>query len=297
MIAMNRQRREALYFFLFASPALLGLLILTLGPMVLSAVYSFADPMLTGGMQFVGLQNYRRMIADELVWHSLLVTAHYTFLGVPLRLVAQLLIAMLLNRPIRGINVFRSLLYMPSIISGVALALVWLWLLNPAFGLLNYLLWALFRIKGPGWLMDPQWVIPGLIIMSFWQIGPGIIINLAGLQGIPQELYEAGEIDGATGWRRFTRITLPLMSSVIFFNLTMGLIGNFQVFTQAYVMTQGGPSNASLFYVLYLYRNAFEYFKMGYASALAWLLFFIILILTSAVFKSSPMWVYYEARR
>lgn len=286
-----------LYFYLFASPALLGFLVLTLGPMITSAVYSFGDYRLNAPLRFVGLDNYRRMFADPLVGHALLVTAYYTFLGVPIRLFMQLFIAMLLNRPIRGINLFRSALYLPSIISGVALALVWMWLLNPAFGLVNYLLWVLFRIQGPGWLMDPDWVIPGLVIMSFWQIGPGIVINLAGLQGIPQELYEAGEIDGATGWRRFTHITLPLMSSVVFFNLVMGLVHNFQVFTQAYVMTQGGPSNASLFYMLYLYRNAFEYFKMGYASALAWFLFFIILALTSVVFRSSPFWVYYEARR
>jgi len=297
VFALTRKRREILYFYLFASPALLGFLVLTIGPMATSAIYSFADPKLTGAIRFVGLQNYHRMFADPLVGHSLLVTAYYTFVGVPIRLLMQLFFAILLNREIRGINIFRSILYLPSIVSGVALALVWMWLLNPAFGLVNYVLWALFHIQGPGWLLDPQWVIPGLIIMSFWQIGPGIIINLAGLQGIPQELYEAGEIDGATGWRRFIRITLPLMSPVLFFNLIMGLVGNFQVFTQAYVMTDGGPSNASLFFVLYLYRNAFQYFKMGYASALAWLLFFVILAMTSVVLKSSPMWVYYEARR
>lgn len=295
---LNQRQRHLFYFYLFASPALLGFLLFTVGPMLATLGYSFTEYQLTGPMRFVGLDNYRVMLLeDSLVPHTLKVTAYYVFVGVPLRMIAQLLIALALNRGLRGTNIFRTILYLPSILSGVALALVWMWLLNPEFGLINYLLWSLFRIEGPAWLYSRDWVIPGLIIMSFWQIGPGIIINLAGLQGIPQELYEAAEIDGAGAWHRLLRITIPLMTPVLFFNLITGIISNFQVFTQAYVMTNGGPSNASLFYVLYLYRNAFQYFNMGYASALAWLLFFIILVLTVLIFRSSSLWVFYEARR
>jgi multiple sugar transport system permease protein len=200
----------------------------------------------------------------------------------------------MLNRDIKGVAWFRTIFYLPSVISGVAVSLLWMWIFNPDFGILNHLLWKFFRIQGPAWIASEEWVIPSLIIMSLWGIGGGIVIYLAGLQGIPTELYEAAEIDGAGGWRKLINITLPMISPVIFFNLVMGIIGSFQVFTQAYVMTNGGPNNASLFMVLYLYRNAFQYFSMGYASAIAWILFMIIMALTMLVFKSSPMWVYYE---
>jgi multiple sugar transport system permease protein len=192
---------------------------------------------------------------------------------------------------------FRSMLYLPSIVAGVAMSLAWVFLLNSEYGLVNYVIWRLFHIEGPAWLYNTRWVIPAMLVMSFWGIGPGIVINLAGLQGIPRELYEAAEIDGATGIRKFFSVTLPMMSPILLFNLVSGIIANFQVFTQAYVMTRGGPSNASLFYMLYLYRNAYEFFQLGYASALAWLLFVIILILTLLVFKSSPLWVFYQDRR
>jgi multiple sugar transport system permease protein len=212
-----------------------------------------------------------------------------------LGIVASVSIALLLNRDIRGVAVFRTIFYLPSVISGVAVSLLWMWILNSDFGILNYLLWKIFRIEGPAWIMSRQWVIPSMIIMSLWGIGGSIVIYLARLQGIPTEFYEAAEIDGAGFWRKLTNITLPLMTPVIFFNLITGIIGSFQVFTQAYVMTDGGPANASLFYVLHLYRNAFKYWKMGYASALAWVLFLILLALTVLVFRTSSRWVYYEA--
>jgi multiple sugar transport system permease protein len=189
---------------------------------------------------------------------------------------------------------FRTIFYLPSSISGVPVALLWMWIFSPEFGILNAAL-RLFGIEGPEWLFDPVWVIPAFIVMSLWGIGGGMVIFLAGLQSIPQHLYEAAELDGAGVLGKFWNVTLPMMSSIIFFNLIMSIIGSFQTFTQAFVMTKGGPANASLFYVLYLYRNAIGYFKMGYASAMAWLLFVIILGLTLLVFKSSPMWVYYEA--
>ncbi|MGQ9556009.1 MAG: carbohydrate ABC transporter permease, partial [Anaerolineae bacterium] len=282
-------------FYLFIGPALLGLLVFTAGPMVASFYFSFCDYEIVRPPVWIGIANYRRMfLVDKLPLHALGVTAYYTFAGVPLRLIAQFLIAVLLNRAILGRSVFRTILYLPSIVSGVALSLLWVWLLNPEFGLVNYVLWQFFRIQGPRWLTSTEWVIPAIILMSMWSIGGGIVICLAGLQGIPEELYEAAELDGATTSKKVFHITIPHMTPILFFNLIMGIIGSFQVFTQGYVMTGGGPSNASLFYVLYLYWNAFNYFRMGYASALAWVLFAIILVMTALIFRSSSAWVYYE---
>ena len=290
--------REAMYLYLFIAPGLLGMILFHLAPMVASLGLSFTEYEITSPPEFVGFENYHRMLfVDELVGKSLSVTAIYAVVGVPIRLFLQLFLAILLNRNIAGIRLFRAILYFPSVVAGVAIALGWILLLNPTYGAVNHILWELFGIIGPRWLNSTQWVIPGLLLMSLWGIGPGIVINLAGLQGISPELYEAAEIDGASGLRKFLHITLPMMSPILMFNLVMGIVSNFQIFTQAYVMTGGGPANSSLFFVLYLYRNAFEFFKMGYASALAWLLFAIILILTLAVFRSSPLWVYYEAKR
>ncbi len=294
-LRLSATRRESILFYLFIGPALLGLLIFTLGPMVASLYFSFTDYEIVKPPVWVGLANFHKMFfVDELPLHALGVTAYYAFVGVPLRLAAQFVIAVLLNRALFGRSIFRTLLYLPSIVSGVALSLLWVWLLNPEFGLVNYVLWEVFHIQGPRWLSSPQWVIPALIFMSMWGIGSGIVICLAGLQGISEELYEAAELDGAGGFRKMTSITIPHMTPVLFFNLIMGIIGSFQVFTQGYVMTNGGPSNASLFYVLYLYWNAFNYFRMGYASALAWVLFAIILAMTGLIFRSSSAWVYYE---
>jgi len=295
VLRQSNTRREAVLFYVFVGPALLGLLIFTLGPMVASFYFSFCDYEIVRAPEWVGLANYHKMFfVDKLPLKSLGVTAYYSFVGVPIRLVAQFLVALLLNRALFGRSLFRTVLYLPRIVSGVALSLLWVWLLNPEFGLVNYLLWEVFGIQGPRWLSSPDWVIPALIVMSMWGIGGGIVICLAGLQGISEELYEAAELDGASGLQKMLRITVPHMTPVLFFNLIMGIIGSFQVFTQGYVMTGGGPSNASLFYVLYLYWNAFNYFRMGYASALAWVLFAIILAMTGLIFRSSSAWVYYE---
>lgn len=292
------QFRKAIPFYLFVAPAVIGFILFYLGPMLASLLFSFYNYRIRGASTFIGLRNYQEMLfQDPLVWQSIRVTLIYSLLGIPLRLAAQLGIAILLNRKFHGVKLFRALLYMPSLISGVALAFVWLLLFNGQFGVINHVLWALFRVEGPNWLNSSTWVIPSFVIMSFWQIGPGIVINLAGLQGIPQELYEAASIDGASTFNKFLSITVPMLSPVLFFNLVSGIIANFQVFTQAYVMTGGGPSDGSLFYVLYLYRTAFQSFRLGYASALAWLLFVLILILTLLIFISSRRWVYYEASR
>ena len=288
-------RREERYFYFFISPWLIGFLAFTAGPIIASLFFSITIYDAIQSPRWNGVQNYVEMVKDELFWQSLKVTSIYSVGSVALGILASMAIALLLNRNIRGLAVFRTVFYLPSVISGVAVSLLWMWIFNSDFGMLNYLLWKIFRIQGPAWIMNRYWVIPSLILMSLWGIGGGIVIYLARLQGIPTELYEAAEIDGAGGWRRLTDITLPMMTPVIFFNLIMGIIGSFQVFTQAYVMTDGGPYYASLFYVLHLYRNAFKYFRMGYASSLAWVLFLILLGLTLLVLKSASLWVYYEA--
>jgi len=290
-------KKEELYFYLFISPWIIGFLVFTAGPILASLFFSFCNYDVVTPPNWIGLQNYKRLFSDPLFWQSLKVTSYFSLISVPLGIILSLIIALLLNQNIKGLTWFRTIYYMPSVISGVAVALLWMWIFNPEFGILNFLLWELFRIHGPAWLMSEEWVVPALIIMSFWGIGGDIVIYLAGLQGIPTELYEAAEIDGANSFNKFLNITIPMMSPVLLFTLIMGIIGSFQVFTQAYVMTRGGPHYASLFYVLYIYQNAFQFFSMGYASALSWILFIIILALTFMIFKSSPLWVYYESTR
>lgn len=289
-------RQEAWAFRLFTLPWLLGFLLLLAGPIVFSFSMSLTRWDLGQPVKFIGLANYVRAFRDPLVWQSLKVTSAYTFISVPLGLAFSLLVAMLMNQRLRGIALFRTIYYLPSVLSGVPVALLWIWLLNRDYGLLNGLM-ASFGIQGPDWLGSKHWVIPSFILMSLWGFGSSMIIFLAGLQGVPQELYEAAELDGAGRWHKFRYVTLPMISSVLFFNLIMGLIGSFQVFTSSFVMTDGGPDNASLFYLLYLYRNAWVYFKMGYASALAWILFAIILAFTLLVVRSSHAWVYYEGQK
>lgn len=291
------ERKEALVAYALISPWLLGFIFVTAGPMIASIILSFFKYDIIHPAQFVGVQNYVHMAKeDPLFWQSLKVTAIYVLFGVPLTLSVSLAMALLLNNAVRGITIFRTIFYLPAVMSGVAVALLWQWVFNPNYGILNYLL-EMVGIIGPNWLGDENWVLPAFIIMSLWGAGSGMVILLAGLQGIPTQLYEAARIDGATWWQEFFKITLPMLSPTLFFNLVMNIISSWQVFTPAYVMTQGGPNYGSLFYVFYLYRNAFVEFKMGYACALAWVMFFIILLCTLAVFKSSPMWVYYEAER
>jgi len=292
---MGRQARseERLFYFIISLWAA-GFLLFELGPLLASVFFSFTHYDIVSPARWFGLGNYSMIAVDHLFWQSLKVTCLYSLGGVGLGMVASLATALLLNRKIYGVSLFRTLFYLPSVISGVAVSLLWMWLFNPDLGLINSLLWSLFRIQGPGWIYVEDWALPSLIVMSLWGVGGSIVIYLASLQGIPTELYEAAEIDGADSWVRLLSITLPMMSPVIFFNLIMGIIGSFQVFTQGYVMTKGGPHNATLFYVLYLYRYAFQYLQMGYASALAWILFLILLVLTMLVFRSATAWVYYE---
>lgn len=293
---LSRTGKEALDCYIFMSPAILGLLLFTLGPILASAYFSFTKYDILDSPEWIGFANYTKLFSDPFFWHSIKITLTYAVVSVPLGLVVSLALAMLLNQNLKGIFIIRTIYYLPVVISGVAVSLLWRWIFNPDFGLLNWFLgW--FSINGPNWLFSEEWALRAVILMSLWSVGGSMLIYLAGLQGIPTELYDAAEIDGANGWRKFLNVTIPMLSPVIFFNLIMGVIGSLQIFTEGYVMTSGGPNNATLFSVLYLYRNAFDYLQMGYASAMAWVLFIIILTFTLLVFKSSPLWVFYEAQR
>lgn len=288
------RRHEIMCFYGMISPWIIGFLVFTMIPMVTSGVLSFAKWDYIGAIKFVGLENYINLFQDELFFKSLAVTTIFAVVSVPLSLIIAFVFALLLNCNVKGLSVFRTMFYLPSLVSGAAQSILWLWMFNPEFGVINTIL-GYFGIDGPGWIYDKQWAMSALIIMSLWSVGGSMLIYLSGLQGIPTELYEAARMDGANKWVSLVKITLPMMSPVIFYNLVIGIIGAFQTFTQAYIMTEGGPSYATFFYVFYLYENAFSNFKIGYASAQAWVLFVIILLLTLLVFKSSGAWVYYES--
>ena len=290
-------RREAILFYLCISPWLLGFTVFILGPVLSSLGLSFTRWDLLSDPVFVGMRNYARMVDDKLFWQSLSVTIRYTLLYVPAELVGGLLLALLMNqRGVRGIRGARTIYYLPTIISGVAFVVVWMWLFQPEAGLINATL-ARFGIQGPRWLADPNTALTALWLMSLWGLGRAALIYLAGLKGIPQQLYEAAAIDGAGAAQSFRHVTLPMLTPTIFFNLILSIIGTFQTFTSAFVATNGGPLDSTLFYVLYLYRKAFQEFQMGYASALAWVLFLIILLLTILVVRSGQWWVYYEGEK
>ncbi|MBP8261608.1 MAG: sugar ABC transporter permease [Verrucomicrobia bacterium] len=288
----NLQRREFLFGLLFVSPFLIGVLLFWVGPMLYSVFLTTQKWNMIAPPQFVGLRNINKLLADPLVRTALLNTAYYTFIGVPLQLTVAFTLALMLNRSMAGRAVYRTIYYLPSLTPAVASAVVWLQILSQK-GLLNQFI-ANFGFEPINWLFQPAATKPAFILMSLWSVGPQMIIFLAGLQNVPQELMEAAEIDGASTWRRFRNITLPLISPVLFFNLVVGIIGSFQIFTGAFIMTNGGPQNATLFMVLYIYRQGFMYFDMGYAALLSWLLFFVIMIFTAIQFRISNRWVYYE---
>lgn len=280
--------------YLFFSPWLIGLLAFNVIPIGLAVYYSLTEYSVLQAPRWVGLGNYREMfVMDELFWKAVYNTFYFAAFSVPLSLIFAICLAILLNYRTPGQSFFRATFFLPSIVPTVAAAVVWAWILHPEYGLINDLL-ARFGIPGPPWLTSEVWSKPAFILMSLWGIGPTTIIFLAGLQDIPQHLYEAAEIDGANSWQRMWSVTLPLLTPTIFFNLVIGLIGAFQIFAQVYIISQGGPLWSTLFYVLYLYNQAFQYFKMGYASALAIVLFVIILILTAIVHATSRRWVHYE---
>ncbi len=286
--------RETITFYLLISPWLLGLLFFTLGPIIASLWISFLQWDLISPAKFVGFRNYVEMFTgDELFWQSLKVTLIYVAVRVPAALVVALILAILMNQKVPGIGVFRTIYYLPSVVSGVAVSMLWVWMFNSNFGLVNGML-AEMGIHGPGWFADPKWSLPTMILISLYSVGATAIIFLAGLKNIPISLYEAAELDGAGTLQQFFRITLPQLTPTILFNLLMNMIASFQTFTEALIITGGGPVNSTLFYNLYLYQNAFTYSKLGYASSLAWVLFTITLICAYYIFVSSGRWVHYE---
>lgn len=289
-------RKESLNFYITIAPWLIGFVLFTAGPMLISLWVSFTDWDLLTDPLWVGLENYTNLAEDPLFIQSIKVTLTYTAAYVPLDLVGGLLLALLVSPRFRGIGVFRTIFYLPTVFSGVAFVVVWLWMLNPNGGLINLALgW--FGIEGPRWLLDPKYALWSLVLMSFWGWGRSMALYLGGLLNIPGELYEAAAMDGAGSFRQFFTITLPLLSPTIFFNLVLSVIATFQSFTSAFVATNGGPLDSTLFLVLYIYRQAFEFFHMGYAAALAWVLFAIVLVLTLILLRSQKFWVFYLGER
>ncbi len=290
---LTPRAREELYAYLFIAPWLIGFLLFTAGSMIFSLVLSLLKTDLLQPSKFVGLQNFVVLFHDSLFWNSLRVTFVYTIMAVPFSVIIAMAIALLLNQSVRYLGFWRTVYYLPALVSGVAVALLWGWVLDPNYGLLNTALgW--FGLPQPRWLLSEFWVIPGLVLIALWGAGTNMLLYLAGLQGVPTQLLEAARIDGAGPGATFFKITLPLLTPTIFFNFITSMIGSFQVFTQNYVLTNGGPNNASTSLVLFLYTKAFTQFNFGYASAVAWILFIIILCFTLVVFRSSNRWVYYE---
>ncbi|HEX7433750.1 MAG TPA: sugar ABC transporter permease [Anaerolineaceae bacterium] len=301
--ASKRTRHETILFYTCIAPFILGILFFDLIPMGASLVLSFTQWDILTPPKFIGLQNYIKAFTQDPNFPIILkVTFKYALVAVPLRLASGLLLAILLNEATRGVGFFRTAFYLPAIVSSVAAAVLWTWILNPVYGPVNGLL-ALFHINGPQWFTDPKFALWGLIMMAPWGVGGEMLIFLAGLKGIDKQLYEAAELDGAGRLSKFFKITLPMLSPALFFNLVMSVIGALQSFDTAYVIstaragTLGGPLKSTLFYMIYLYNRAFAGSEMGYASALGWILFAIIMVLTLLVLRSSSLWVFYEAER
>lgn len=281
--------------YLFIAPWIIGFLVFTFGPLVFSMIMSLCDWPVIGDPTFVGLGNYVEMFTkDSQVVKSLLISIKYAAIFVPLNIGIALFLAMLISQPLKGIKVYRTIFYIPAVISGVAISVIWSWILNSDYGVLNYLL-SLIGIKGPKWLVDPAWAIVAVVIASAFGVGTMMLIFYTNIKGIPEEVFEAAALDGAGPLRRFFSITLPIISPTLLFNLITSIISSFQQVTLVMLLTGGGPMKSTYFYGLMTYNNAFEHHKLGYAAANAWVMFLIILCLTALVFKSSSMWVFYES--
>jgi len=289
---LTQSARQTLIGYVFISPFILGFLIWFVTPAVTSVWMVFQDWNMMSAPRFVFLGNLAAMLDDPLFWQALKVTFTYTIVAVPLGMVLAFSLALLMNTKVPGVVYFRTLYYLPVIVPSVAGAVLWAWMLNTEFGLLNMLV-RLVGLPKVRWLIDPRWALPSLILVNLWTIGSGMVVFLAGLQGIPSTYYEAADIDGAGRWAKLRHVTIPLMSPVIFFNFVMGVIGSFQGFTVSYLVTGGGPNNATLFYVLHIYRVGFQYLKMGEAAALAWVLFFLLAIMVVLIYRYLGGSVYY----
>jgi multiple sugar transport system permease protein len=290
------RRREALAGYLFLTPWIIGFTLFVGGPIVYSFYLSFHAYDVARPPRFIGIENYANAFtSDDRFLPSLQLTFTYALVSVPLALFGSLLLALLLNQRLRGTSFYRTFFFLPSLTPAVATAILWTWLLQPDVGLVNYAI-GLVGIKGPKWLGSTEWAMPSLIVIALWTGigGNRMMIFLAGLQGVSQELYDAADIDGAGAWARFRHITLPMISPTMFFNLVLGVIGALKVFTVAFIATQGGPAFATWFIALHIYTQAFKYLEMGYASALAWLFTIVLIVLTVLQFRLSRRWVYYE---
>jgi len=294
------KKQDAWQGYLFILPWLAGFLLLTAGPLLFSLYASFTNYDMTSQMSFVGLFNFKQMFfQDSLFWVSLFNTLFFVAFSVPLTTIGAMLLAILLNQGIPGQRVFRTIFYLPAVLSGVGVYLLWMQLLSPASGLVNTLL-GYVGIAGPAWLSDPEWTKPALVLMKMWSVGGSMLFYLAALQNVPRTLYEVGSLEGANAWHRFRYITFPLITPVVFFDLITSFIGAFQIFSEAYVMSEGGkggPVNSLLFYNLRIWQQAFESYNMGYAMAMSWFLFIIILLLTLFNFKWARRWVHYEGEQ
>lgn len=287
--------REAAWGYFFIAPWIIGFLVFSLGPILAVAYLSLTRYRIITPPELIGLGNYVRMFTqDALYGKSLGVTAMYIGLRVPSWIIIGLLLAILINRNIPGIRWFRTALYLPTIIPLAASAVIWMWMLNPQVGFLNSWVRTNFGIILPNWLNDTTWALPAIVVLGIWQVGQTMMIFLAGLQEVPSQLYEAADIDGASGLQKFWHITVPMMTPIIYFNAVIGVISAFQVFGAAFIMTAGGPANSTLFYILYLYRRAFQFLEMGYASAMSVVLVVIVLALTVLIMRTSDRWVQYE---
>jgi len=295
--SLNLRKREIITGYLFLTPWIIGFVAFVSGPMIASAILSFTNYDMVNVGKFVGFDNYSFIFTrDELFWPSLLRTFRYAVIVVPMSLTGSLLAALLLNQGLKGTTVYRTLYFLPHLTPIVASVMLWGWFFDPNIGLFNHVIRSITGIAElPGWFRDPSWAMPALIIMSMWGAvgGNNMLIFLAGLQGVPQEMYEAASIDGAGTWAKFRNVTIPLLSPTIFFCLVLGVIGALRVFTAAFIATGGGPAYATYFYALHIYNKAFRYFEMGYASALSWIFFFITLVFTLIQFRASAKWVFY----
>lgn len=290
---LNQQQRNRRTFYLFISPWLIGFIVLTMGPMLYSLYLSFLDWDFLTTPEFVFFENYSEIFSDDPLFYKSMINTFIWAAFLPLGIIISIILAILLNQKIKGVKIFRTIFYVPVIVPMVANSLLWLWLFNPEIGIINQAL-SFFGLPTSTWLLSETMVIPALVIMSLWQVGGGVVIFLAALQGVPKDLYEAASIDGAGELRKFINITIPIISPAIFFQLITGVIGALQVFTQGYIMTDGGPQNRTLFVMLYIYREAFENFNIGYASALSWVLFIVISLLSVLMFKTVGKKVYYN---
>ncbi|HEY4553093.1 MAG TPA: sugar ABC transporter permease [Bacillaceae bacterium] len=290
------RKKEEVQGYLFILPWIAGFIVFTAGPLLFSLFASFTNYNVTSQMDFIGLSNYQKLFADDqLFWTSLYNTLYYVAFSIPLTTIGAIFLSALLNQDVPGMRFFRTIYYLPAVLSGVGVYLLWMQLLEPGTGMINTVLsWV--GIEGPNWLFDPKWTKPSLIFMKLWSVGGGMLLYLASMQGVSKSLYEASDMDGANAWQKFRFITIPMITPVIFFDIVTSLIGGFQIFQEAYVMSngEGGPMNSMLFYNFYMWKKAFEVFDMGYAMAMSWILFIVVFAITMVNLKLAPKWVHYE---